>query len=174
MSREEKAQIINELKEALTRSNIGILTDYRGLNSPEMTDLRRRLKESESEFRVVKNTLARFAAEGIGMKELAECFEGPIAIIFGYGDIIAPTKIITTYSSESKDSFDVKGGFLGDRVLTWDEITTLSKLPSREILLSKVVGQMMGPISALLGSLTSPIRSMIGLLQGRIKQLEGE
>jgi large subunit ribosomal protein L10 len=174
MSREKKAQIIDELKEAFARSSVGILADYRGLNSPEMTDLRRRLKESESEFRVVKNTLARFAAEGVGMKGLAERFEGPIAIVFGYGDIVAPAKIITTYSGESKERFDVKGGFLGDRVLALDEIITLSKLPSRELLLSRVVGQMMGPVSALLGSLTSPMRGMIGLLQARIKQLEGE
>lgn len=173
MSKEKKIQIVDELGEAFARCSVGILTDYRGLSSPEMTDLRRRLKESGSELRVVKNTLARFAAEKAGKNELVSHFEGPIAIAFGYDDIVMPAKIIANYTGEGQESLSIKGGFLGDRVLTLDEVKTLATLPSREILLARVIGQMKSPASALLSSLTSPIRGMIGLLQARINQLEG-
>ncbi len=174
MSREKKTQIINSLQETFTKCSIGILTDYRGLATPEMTTLRRRLQESDSEYKVVKNTLARFAAARAGKDALASSFEGPIAIAFGYGDIAAPAKVLAGYIVESKASLSIKGGFWGDRLLTSEEVMTLSTLPSREILLARVLGQMKSPVSALLGCLTTPMRGIIGVVQARIKQLEGE
>lgn len=173
-ARAKKAQIIDELQEALSKCSISILTDYRGLATTEMTALRRRLQESGSEYRVVKNTLARLAAERASKDYQASSFEGPLAIAFGYGDITAPAKVLTSYIRDSQTTLSIKGGFLGNRLLTAEEVTTLSTLPSREILLSRVLGQMKSPISALLGCLTNPMRGFIGVLQGRIKQLEGE
>ena len=174
MSREKKTQIIDRLQEAFSKCSISILTDYRGLATPEMTSLRRRLQESGSEYKVVKNTLARFAAERAGKDDLVSSFEGPIAIAFGYGDITAPAKVLADYIRDSKSSLSIKGGFLGNRLLTSEEVMTLSTLPSREILLAMVLGQMKSPISGLLSCLTSPIRGIIGVLQARIKQMEGE
>ena len=174
MSREKKAQIIDSLQETISRCSIGILTDYRGLTTSEMTTLRRSLQESGSEYRVVKNTLARFAAERAGRGDLLSSFEGPIAIAFGYGDITAPAKVLAGYISESKENLSIKGGFLGDRLLTSEEVITLSTLPPREVLLAMVLGGMKSPISALLSCLTAPIRGITGVLQARIKQLEGE
>ena len=84
-----------------------------------------------------------------------------------------PARIIANYTGEGQESLGIKGGFLGDRVLTLDEVKTLAALPSREVLLARVIGQMKSPASVLLGSLTSPIRGMIGLLQARINQMEG-
>ena len=173
-SRKKKTQIIEKLQEALSKCNISILTDYRGLATPEMTTLRRRLQESGSEYTVVKNTLARFAAERAGKDNLVSSFEGPIAIVFGYGNIIAPAKVLADYIRDSKEGLSIKGGLLGDKLLTSEEVMALSTLPSREILLARVLGQMKSPISALLGCLTTPMRGIIGVLQGRIKQLEGE
>jgi large subunit ribosomal protein L10 len=174
MSREKKTQIIDGLQEAFSKCSISILTDYRGLATPEMTDLRRRLQESGSEYKVVKNTLARFAAERAGKNDLVSSFEGPIAIAFGYSDITTPAKVVAGYIKDSKGSLSIKGGFLGDRLLTSEEVMTLSTLPSREVLLANLLGQLKSPVSALLGYLTTPIRGIIGVLQARIKQLEGE
>jgi large subunit ribosomal protein L10 len=174
MPREKKAQTINRLQEVFSKCSIGILTDYRGLSVPEITILRRRLKESGIEYQVVKNTLARFAAERAGKDELASFFVGPVAVALGYSDITEPAKILADYIGTSKTSLGIKGGFLGDSLLTVEDVMTLSTLPSREILLAKVVGGMQMPISALLGCLTSPIRGFIGILQARIQQLEGE
>ncbi len=173
-AREKKAQIIDRLQEAFSKCSISILTDYRGLATHEMTNLRRRLQESGSEYKVVKNTLARFAAERAGKYDLVSCLEGPIAIAFGYGDITAPAKVLASYIRDSTVSLSIKGGFLGDRLLTSEEVMTLSTLPSREILLARVLGQIKSPVSALLGCLTTPMRGFIGVLQARIKQMEGK
>ena len=174
MPREKKAEIIDSLQEAFSKCTISILTDYRGLATPELTDLRRRLQETGSEYKVVKNTLARFAAERAGKENWTGSFEGPIAIAFGYGDITEPAKALAAYINDSRASLSIKAGFLGDRLLTSEEVMTLSTLPSREILLARLFGQMKSPISALLSCLTAPIIGVIGTLQARIKQLEGE
>ena len=174
MSREKKAQAIKKLQDILSKCSIGILTDYRGLATSEMTSLRRKLQETGSEYRVVKNTLARFAAERAGKDDLVASLNGPIAIAFSYGDITASARVLADYIRDSTVSLSIKGGFLDDRLLTSEEVMTLSTLPSREILLARVLGQMKSPISALVGCLTTPLREIIGVLQARINQLEGE
>ncbi len=174
MSREKKTQTIDRLQDTFSKCSIGILTDYRGLSTPEITVLRRKLRESSVEYKVVKNTLARFAGKRAGKDDLVSFFEGPVAIAFGYGDVTEPAKILTDYIRTSRASLSIKGGFLGDRLLTSEDVVTLSTLPSREILLAKVLGSMQGPIVTLVGCLTTPIKGIIGVLQARIKQLEGE
>ena len=173
MSREKKTQIIDSLQQVFSRCSIGILTDYRGLSAAEMTDLRRRLRELKIEYRVVKNTLARFAAQRAGREELLSFFEGPVAIAFGYGNITEPARALADYIETSKASMSIKGGFLPDRLLTSEDVTTLSTLPSREVLLARVLGGMQSPISALVSQLTTPMRGIIAVLQARIQQLEG-
>ena len=174
ITKEGKAEIIDNLQELLSKCSIGILTDYRGLSAPEINDLRRRLKESGIDYRVVKNTLARFAAERAGREELISLFEGPVAIAFGYGDIAEPAKLLTDYINTSKETLAIKGGFVGSRLLTLDDIKLLSTLPPREVLLGKILGGMQAPIVGLITCLAAPIRGIIGVLQARIQQLEGE
>jgi large subunit ribosomal protein L10 len=173
-TKEKKAQVIDSLQEVISRCSVGVLTDYRGLTAAEMTALRRQLRGAGVEYRVVKNTLARFAAARAGKDDLAGFFEGPVAIAFGYGDITEPAKALAAYIQASKVGMTVKGGFLGDRVLSPEEVETLSKLPSREILLARVVGGIQSPISALVSRLSAPMAGLVGVLQSRIKQLEGE
>ena len=173
MSKEKKAQIIDNLQETFSKCNVGILTNYRGLSASEMNALRRRLRESGISYRVVKNTLARFAVERAGRDELVSFLEGPVAIAFGYGDIAEPARALTDYIRTSKTSLTIKGGFLVDRLLTSEEVRTLSTLPSREILLARILGGMQIPIVALINYLTVPINGIIGALQARIQQLEG-
>jgi len=174
MPREKKVLIIDNLKDLIAKCNIGILTDYRGLSASEMTILRRRLRESGIEYKVVKNTLARFAVERVGRDELINLFDGPIAIAFGYGDITEPARALDDYIRTSKTSLSIRGGFLTDRLLTSEEVMIISKLPSREILLGKVLGGIQTPILVLLACLTNPMRGIIGVLQARIKQLEAK
>jgi large subunit ribosomal protein L10 len=173
MSREKKTEVIDSLKQLFSRCSVAVLTDYRGQSADEMTRLRRRLREVGIDYRVVKNTLARFAAQRSGREELAGYFEGPVAIAFGYGDITEPAKALATYIEESKASMTIKGGFLADRLLTKEEIITLSALPSKEVLLARVVGGVQGPLAALVGQLAAPMTGLIAGLQARIQQLEG-
>ena len=174
MPREKKVQIIDDLKGLIARSHIGILTDYRGLSAPEMNILRRRLDELGVDYRVVKNTLARFAVEKAGRDELVDLFEGPVAIAFGYGEVTELARSLDEYIRTSKTSLSIKGGFLPDRLLTSEEVTVLSKLPSREILLAKVLVGMQALTLALLACLTATMRGMVGVLQARIQQLEAK
>jgi len=173
-TKEKKAQVIESLQDVFSRCSVGVLTDYRGLTAAEMTELRRRLREAGIEYRVVKNTLARFAAERAGKDELAGFFEGPVAIAFGYGDITEPAKALAAYVQASKVEMTVKGGFLPDRMLSSEDVETLSKLPSREILLARVVGGIKGPLSALVSRLSAPMTGLVWVLNSRIKQLEEE
>ncbi len=174
MSREKKVETINRLQEVLSKCSVGILTDYRGLSALEITALRRKLRELGIEYRVVKNTLARFAVERAGRDDLVSFFEGPVAIAFGYGDIAEPARVLTDYIDTAKVSLSIKGGFLGDGLLTAQDVKTLSGLPSREILLARVIGGIQSPITALVNCLSYPVRGIIGVLQARMKQLEGE
>ena len=174
MSREKKTKIIDELQEIFSESSIGILTDYRGLTAAEINGLRRKLRESGIQYRVVKNTMARFAAQRAGRDELAGQFEGPVAIAFGYDDITRPAKTLADYIRTSRLELNIKSGFLSDSVLTSANVMTLATLPSREILISQVLAGMQGPITNLVSLLAAPIQGIMGVLQARIKQLEGE
>jgi large subunit ribosomal protein L10 len=170
----EKAQVIDELEEEFAKCNVGILIDYRGLPTPEMNTLRRKLQESGNKYRVVKNTLARFAADKTGKKELVGSLKGPMAIAFGYSDISGTARVLTDYIRDSKVTLNITGGFLGNRLLTAADVETLATLPSREVLLARVLGQMNAPITTLASALASPIRGFVTVLQGRIKQMEGK
>jgi len=174
MSREKKTEIIDRFKDTFSRCSIGILTDYRGLSNSEITTLRRRLGDSSVEYRVVKNTLARLAAERADKANLAGSFVGPVAVALGYGDVTEPAKILADYIKTSKSTLTIKGGFLGDQVLTSEEVSTLARLPSREILLAKLLGGMQSPIAGLVNCLSAPIAGVARVLQARIKQMEGE
>jgi large subunit ribosomal protein L10 len=173
MRREQKVKIVDELKEAMSRCSLGILTDYQGLSASESTVLRKKLRQMGIEYRVVKNTLARFAAEKADKDFLSGNFEGPVAIAFGYGDVIEPARALLDYINSSEKAMSIKGGFLGDRLLTAEEVKTLARIPSREVLLAQLISGMQSPIVALLNCLNSPLRGTVAVLQNRIKQLEG-
>jgi large subunit ribosomal protein L10 len=174
MATEKKVQIVESLQEVFSKCNVGILTDYRGLKTAEINDLRRKLREAGIEYRVVKNTLAQFAAKKAGMEELAGSFEGPVAIAFGYGEIPEPAKVLTEYIRTSKSTMNIKGGFLSNRLLTSRDVETLATLPTREVLISQVMAGIQSPIVALVNVLAAPVRGIMGVLQARIQQLEGE
>ena len=174
MSREKKTQIIDMLQKDISNCIIGILTDYRGLTTPEITALRRKLQVVGSEYKVVKNTLARFAAERADRDDLVSSFEGPIAIAFGFEGVIEPAKVLSDYIRTTRLSVGIKGGFLADKLLTSEEVMEIAALPSREVLVGKVVGTMKSPFWALVGCLSNPLRGLVGVLQAKINQLEGE
>jgi large subunit ribosomal protein L10 len=174
MPTEKKEKAVESLREVFAKSNIGIMTNYRGLKTPELNELRRRLKEANVEYKVVKNSLAQIAARNAGRDYLEGTFQGPMAVAFGYGDITKAAKTLSDYIRTSKSALIIKGGFLEDRVLSAKDVETLAKLPSREVLISRVIGGMQGPIYGLVNVLAGPIRNMMGVLQARIQQLEGQ
>jgi len=174
MQKEQKMRTIDELKEIMAKCSVAVLTNYQGIKASELTALRRRLRERNIEYRVVKNTLARFAAERADKAFLAGSLEGPVAIAFGYGDVAAPARALNDYIKGSDTPLAISGGFLGNRLLTVEDVDTLVNIPSREVLIARVLAGMQAPITNLVTCLNSPLRGLAGVLQARIKQLEGE
>jgi large subunit ribosomal protein L10 len=173
MPTEKKKQIMDELEQIFAQCNSGIMTDYRGLKTAELVALRRKFREADVEFHVVKNTLARIAAGKTGKDQMDDIFEGPLAVVFVKGDITKAAKILTDHITTAKIAMTIRGGFLGNKLLTAKEISTLSTLPSREQLIAKMMGGIQGPLYGLLNQVNAPLRGLAYVLQGRIKQLEG-
>ncbi len=172
MPTEKKAKNIDKLEQEISKANIGILTDYRGLKTPEINGLRRKLQDVGGDYKVVKNTLARKAAEKLKRSEITGSFEGPTAVAFGYGDISQLAKTFSDHVRTSKMNLSVKGGFLSNRLLTAADVTAIAALPPKEILIGRVVGGIKSPLYMLASALSGPIRGLQNVLQARIKQME--
>lgn len=173
MRREKKEEAVRQLAQKISGCNIAITTDYRGLSVAEMTELRRRLRQGQIEYRVIKNTLARFAAEQAGKEGLNQIIEGPTAIAFGYGDATEPARALLDYIRSSKAPLRIRGGLLEHRVLSASEVITLATLPPKEVLIAKLLAGMQGGILALVRVLNATLAGFVGLLNARIQQLEG-
>ena len=142
--KEEVAQLAAKMKEA----KIILLTDYRGINVADVTELRAELRKSKSEYKVIKNNISRRAFAEAGIEGVESLLEGPTAVIINSEDYLETAKAIYNYSKEN-DFYKIKGGVIEGKVMTAEEIITLAKLPSRETLLSMLAGALLGNISKL-------------------------
>jgi large subunit ribosomal protein L10 len=172
MPTEKKAKSIENLETELAKANIGILTDYRGLKTPEINGLRRKLQDVNGDYKVVKNTLIRKAAKNTNRNFITGSFEGPTAVAFGYGDISQLAKTFSDHVRTSKMSLTVKGGFMSNQLLTPADVTVIAALPPKEVLIAKVVGSIKSPLYMLAGVLSGPMRGLQNVLTARIKQME--
>ena len=173
MHREEKKETVTELADKLGRCSIVISTDYRGLPVAEMNEIRRRLRQTQIEYRVVKNTLIRLAAEQANREEIVNIVEGPTAIAFGYGNVVEPAKVLLDYIRSSGSTLKIIGGLVGQRVLSPSDIAGIATLPSKEVLVGKLLGMMKAPIASLVNVLNANIAGLAHVLNARMKQLEG-
>lgn len=151
--RPEKVAIVDELKERFDSSSAVLLTEYRGLTVSELEGLRGRLKESGGEYKIFKNTFVRFAANEKGLVDLIPLLEGPTGLAFVSGDAVDVAKVIREFARENPELI-VKGGILGESIVSPKDITALAELPSRDTLLAKIAG-----------GLAAPMQKFAGLLQ---------
>lgn len=173
MTTQRKLQIVQQLSELLSQSNIIIASDYRGLSVAEMSQLRCQLREMGIEYHVVKNTLAKFAAEKVSKPGLSQLLQGPIALAFGYGDITQPAKALADYYRSSKITLSIKGGLLDGQVLSAEEVSSLATLPPPEVLRARLLGVLQSPVFALQNLLSTNLRGLTPTLKARIQQLGG-
>jgi large subunit ribosomal protein L10 len=173
MPTEKKKQVMDGLEQTFIQNDSGIMTDYRGLKTSDLVSLRRKIRESGGELHVVKNTLARIAAKKAGKDQIGSIFEGPMAIIFAKEDISKSAKALTEYLATSKVQITIKGGFLGNKLMGPKDIATLATLPSKKVLMGKVMGGIQGPLYGLMYSLNAPGQAFMTALKERMKQLEG-
>src|SRR5215207_2357222 len=171
--RAQKEQTVNDLADKLSRSQLVIVTDYRGLTVTEMSALRGRLRQAGAEYQVAKNTLTRFAAQQAGKDGLVDDLTGPSAIAFGFEDPAALAKSLQEYLRAARTSpLVVKGGILGDRRVTADEIGRIAELPSREVVLGETLGSVVAPLTSFLMVINAPLQNVLGIIDARIRQLE--
>jgi large subunit ribosomal protein L10 len=171
--KEKKAELVDLIREKLVRAEIVIATDYRGLTVAEISKLRHQLRQQGVEYRVVKNTLADFAATAAGKPDLSKLLQGPTALAFGYGDVVQPAKALSDYQRSSGTTLSIKGGLLAGKLLMPEDIVALAKLPPKDELIGKLVGLVQLPVSRLMIVLSGNLRNLMGVLQARIRQFEG-
>lgn len=142
---QEKQQVVSEVTAKLRESACTIVTDYRGLNVAQVTELRKQLREAGVEFKVIKNTLARRATAEAQLTELDSVLTGPTAIAFSKNDVVAAAKILTEFAKKN-EALQVKAGVVEGRVVDVNQIKALADLPSREGLLSMLLSVLQAPI----------------------------
>ena len=171
MRLEQKKDIVDELHRKFQDTKIVILTDYKGLDVESINDLRRKLREADVEYRVVKNTLLRRAAEETDVAKIRDDFKGPSAIAMSFEDPVAPARVLTKFAEDNK-KFEVRLGVMGEKVLSIEDIKALSSLPSREVLLAKVLSAMIAVPTGLVSALSDVPRRMVNVLQAIKEQKE--
>lgn len=144
---EQKKQVVADLTERLNSSCAGVIVDYRGINVTDDTALRKELREAGVEYTVVKNTLLRLAIAATELKGLETVLEGTTAIATSADDYVAASRILCKFA-DTHNEFEIKNGFLDNEVIGIEKISSLAKLPSREVLLAQVLGAFQAPISA--------------------------
>lgn len=160
MAKPEKVAAVAQIREDLAASQAVFVTDYRGLTVAQLTKLRRKLRDAGTEYRVVKNTLARRAAAEVDASVLESLLVGPSGVAFAKQDPVATAKVLNEFARETK-IFEIRGGMLQGKLLTAEGVQALADLPPREVLLAQVVGGMQAPISGFVSVLQGTIRKLV-------------
>lgn len=168
---ESKQQVVNEISDKLQRSVTAVLTDYRGLNVAEATLLRKELRDAGVEYRVLKNTLTKLAAEKAGYEELKKDLVGPTAIAFSYDDPVAPAKILSKFAKEYK-KLVLKSGVVEGKIIDLQGISALADLPSREVLLAQVLAGFQAPVSGFVNVMHGNLRNFACVINAIKEQKE--
>lgn len=144
----EKQAVVAALTEKLQGSVAGVIVDYSGITVAEDTEMRRKLRESNVDYAVVKNTLLRFAINNAGLNDLDPLLNGTTSLAVSVDDPVAPAKIIKEYADKLNGRFEIKGGFMDGKVISLDEVNALASIPALPVLQAQVLGTMLAPISS--------------------------
>lgn len=143
---EMKKAVVAEIKEKLVNAKSVVLIDYRGLTVAEVTELRNQCRKAGVEYAVLKNTMVNLAAKEAGIEGLESYLKGPTAVAFGMEDAVAPAKVLTEFIKKTKKT-EVKCGLLDGQILDAAGVEALAAIPSREVLIAKIMGSMMSAVS---------------------------
>jgi large subunit ribosomal protein L10 len=179
---ERKIATVEQLTEKLSRMQLAVVTDYRGLTVAEMAELRGKLHESGADLVVAKNTLIRLAARQTGHEQMEPLLEGPTALTLGYDDVARVAKTLNDYLKDTP-KVSIRGGLLGQSFFPADGLEQVTKLPSREQVLAEIVGGIQSPISGVVNVINAPLTGVVGVvdavvsdvmhvLQARINQMQ--
>jgi large subunit ribosomal protein L10 len=172
LNKENKQQVVTELRDKLKRAKAVFLADFRGMNVGKATDLRNELRKASVEYRVVKNTLLDLASRETDKELLSSHYIGPTAIAFSYDDPVAAAKVLSRFAKEQQATFRLKAGVLSGKLISVADIQSLADLPSREVLLAKLLGTMQAPTTNFVGVLAAVPASFVRVLSSIKTQKE--
>lgn len=170
MTRTEKEEFITDLRETLGKADAALAVTFRGLDVASATDLRKRFRDGGVQYRVVKNTLAKLAAEGTDFKALEAHFTGPTALVLGFGDVVAPAKILHEFLKGNEGKLVVKGGVIEGKAISIEEIETLAKLPGLDELRAQLLALFNTPAQMLMRLVKTPSEQIARVLQAKSEQ----
>ena len=147
-NRQIKEAKVVEIKEKLEKAQGIALADYQGLTVVEDTMLRKSLREAGVEYKVYKNSLVTLAANELGLSDLGQYLEGPVSIAFGYEDATAPARILNDFAKDHK-KLELKAGIVEGQIFDKEKVSQLATIPSKEVLIAKLLGSIKAPLSNL-------------------------
>lgn len=167
MNRTNKAELASELKDKFSKAQVAIFADYKGLTANQADDLRRALRTTQTEVKVLKNNIARIVtkdgAMGDDAKALMDTVVGPTLVAFAFGDPAAAAKVIHKFAQDN-EALKLKDSLMGHKRIAASGVEELAKLPSREVLVAKMLGTMNAPITNFVGVLAAVPRSLVTVL----------
>ncbi|MBF0145195.1 MAG: 50S ribosomal protein L10 [Magnetococcales bacterium] len=162
MKQSEKEVIVNEVRQLMDRSAIVVATHYRGLTVTQMGVLRKQMHDNGCQYRVVKNTLAKRAAAGTAFENLSGLLSGPTGLAFST-DPVAPAKVLAGFVKENP-TLEIRGAVMNGRVLDDQNVAKLATMPSREVMLARLLGTLNGPIQNFVGVLAAVPAGLVRVL----------
>ena len=161
---------VEDLKTLFTDARVLISTDYRGLSVTEMNALRAALRKNGARYRISKNTLSRLAADAIGKPEMKDLIDGPVGWVYTMDDPSGAAKSLVEHLDDARVEMEIRGALMDGNILTTAQLEALARLPSRDVLLAMLMGQMNAPVRGLATVLAGPIRGLAVVFQ-RISEL---
>jgi len=164
MPNKENVAAVEALRDKLTRSQLTLVSEYRGLSVADMTNLRNALRTKDAEVIVTKNTLTKIAANDLGITALDEFLGGPITLTLAYGDPVAAAKALNDYLRTTRNSIQVRGGILGGQRVGGDDLERVANTPSREQSISRIMGGVNAPATRIATALSGVARNIAFIL----------
>jgi len=164
MDRSQKEGFVSEIVDRINRAPTVYLTDFSGLNVTSMTELRRSLRAAGAVYVVVKNRLAKRAFAETDLPDITESLEGPTGMVFSYEDAVGAAKALSDFAKANDEKPSFKLGIMDNKVLQPEQVEAIAKLPSREVLLSELVGALEAPMSMLATAMEGKLQEMAGLI----------
>lgn len=162
---EAKQVIVQEIADKFKNAQATVVVDYRGLNVEEVTELRKKARENNIDYKVYKNSMMRFAAKEAGVEGLLDVLVGPTAVAFCESDPVAPAKLIADFAKDHK-ALEIKAGVVEGKVLDVKGVEDLAKLPPREVLVAKALGGLNAPIAGFANVLNANLTGLVRVLNG--------
>ena len=171
MNRTEKEQVISELHEKMARAKAAIVAEPKGLDVATVTELRKKLRDSKVEYRVVKNTLAARAAKGTSLELVAEKFVGPTAIVMSYDDVIVPAKLLVDFMKD-REKLSIRTAVIEGKIVDAKGVQALAKLPGLQGLRAQIAAMIAQPATKLARIIGTPGQQLARVLGARREQLD--